>query len=129
MVRSVNHSDLDRPNPYYISYGNESVLPIGLEVPTWRILPWDDVNITSDLLAMRARELQRRDEDLEEAVLHLQCMRFEGKERARQKARHSQRKASNRKRSITTRYQTREGYVAEAGFQMARPISNLQRRK
>ena len=30
---------------------------------------------------MRARELQRRDEYLEEAVLHLQRMRLEGKER------------------------------------------------
>ena len=67
--------------PYYISYGNEPVLSIELEVPTWRILTWDDVHITSDLLAIRARKLQRRDEDLEEAVLHLQCMRFERKER------------------------------------------------
>ncbi len=30
---------------------------------------------------MRARQLQRRDTDLEEAVLHLQRMRLEGKER------------------------------------------------
>ena len=30
---------------------------------------------------MRARQLQRRDEDLEEATLHLQRMRLEGKER------------------------------------------------
>lgn len=29
---------------------------------------------------MRARQIQRRDEDLEEAKLHLQRMRFEGKE-------------------------------------------------
>lgn len=67
--------------PYYISCGNEPVLPIELEIPTWRILPWDNVHTTSDLLAMRARQLQRRDEDLEEAVLHLQRMRLEGKER------------------------------------------------
>lgn len=36
---------------YYISCGNEPVLPIELEVPTWRILPWDDIYTTSDLLA------------------------------------------------------------------------------
>lgn len=40
--------------PYYISCGNEPVLPIELEIPTWRILPWDEVHPTSDLLAMRA---------------------------------------------------------------------------
>ncbi len=36
---------------------------------------------TADLLAIRARQLQHRDEDLEEATLHLQRMRLEGKER------------------------------------------------
>ncbi len=30
---------------------------------------------------MRARQLQRRDDDLEEATLHLQRMQLEGKER------------------------------------------------
>ena len=67
--------------PYYISCGNEPVLPIELEIPTWRILPWEDVHTTRDLLAIRARQLQRRDEDLEEAVHQLQRMRQERKER------------------------------------------------
>lgn len=67
--------------PYYICCGSEPVLPIELEIPTWRILPWDEVHSTADLLAMRARQLQRRDDDLEEATLHLQRMRLEGKER------------------------------------------------
>ena len=66
--------------PDYISCGNELVLPIELEVPTWRILPWESVHTTGDLLAMRARQLQRRDEDLEEAVHHLQRIRQERKE-------------------------------------------------
>lgn len=39
------------------------------------------MHTTGDLLAMRARQLPRRDEDLEEAVHHLQRMRQEGKER------------------------------------------------
>ena len=55
--------------PYYVSCGNEPVPPIELDVPTWRIL------------AMRAPQLQLRDEDLEEATLYLQRMRIEGKER------------------------------------------------
>ena len=55
--------------------------PIELEIPTWQILPWNEVYSTADLLAMRARQLQRRDEDLEEATLHLQRMRLKGKER------------------------------------------------
>ena len=67
--------------PYYICCGSKPVLPIELKVPTWRILPWDEVHSTADLLAMRVRQLQRRDDDLEEAALHLQRMRLEGKER------------------------------------------------
>ena len=45
--------------PYYICCGSEPVLPIELEIPTWRILPWNEVHSTADLLAMRARQLQR----------------------------------------------------------------------
>ena len=71
--------------PYYISCDNEPVLPIELEILTWRILPWDNVHTTSDFLAMRTRQLQRRNEDLEEVVLYLQRMRLEGKERHNEK--------------------------------------------
>lgn len=67
--------------PYYIYCGSEPVLPIELEVPTQQILPWDEVYSTADLLAMRARQLQHRDEDLEETTLHIQRMQLEGKER------------------------------------------------
>ncbi len=42
-------------NPYSISCGSEPVLPIELEIPTWRILSWDEVQSTANLLAMRAR--------------------------------------------------------------------------
>lgn len=34
---------------------------------------------TAEVLALRARQLERRDEDLEEAILHLQRVRTEGK--------------------------------------------------
>ena len=61
--------------PYRLLYGFDPVLPIELDVPTWQILPWGRVQTTSDLLAVRARQLERRDEDLEEAELHLRRMR------------------------------------------------------
>lgn len=67
--------------PYYISCGNEIVLRIELEIPTWQILHWNEVPSTSNLLAMRARQLQRRDQNLEGAILHLQRICLKGKER------------------------------------------------
>ena len=67
--------------PYYICCGSEPVLPIELEVPTWRILLWSKVHSTADLLAIRAFQLQHRDKDLEKATFHLQRMRQKGKKR------------------------------------------------
>lgn len=71
--------------PYYIGCEIEPILPIELEVLTWRILPWKDIHTTSDFLAMCACQLQRRDEELKEAVHHLQRVRLEGKERQDEK--------------------------------------------
>ena len=51
------------------------MLPIEMELPTWRVLPWDQVRTTDELLALRARQLQRRGEDLEEAALHIRRSR------------------------------------------------------
>ena len=73
--------------PYHMVCGQDPVLPIELEFPTWRILPWERVHTTADLLALRARQLERRDEDLEEAILRLQRVRTEGKEYFDQKHR------------------------------------------
>jgi hypothetical protein len=66
--------------PYEIEYLDRAVLPIELEVPTWSVLPWEEVRDTADLLAVRARQLERREEDLEEARLYLQRVRELNKE-------------------------------------------------
>jgi hypothetical protein len=66
--------------PFYLNIGMEAILPIELDIPTWRILPWNSIQTTEDLLAMRARQLLRREDDLEEARLHLQRMREQGKD-------------------------------------------------
>lgn len=67
-------------SPYRILFGQEAVLPIELEVPTWATLSWEKVDNTLDLLALRARQIERRDSDMEEAMLRLQRMRFNNKE-------------------------------------------------
>ncbi|KAF3918141.1 hypothetical protein AA313_de0203932 [Arthrobotrys entomopaga] len=59
-------------SPYYLLYGMDPLLPVDLAYPTWNVLPWPDVYTTADLLAMRARHLERRDEDLEEATFRLE---------------------------------------------------------
>jgi hypothetical protein len=66
--------------PAELLYGYEPVLPVELEVPTWRTLPWEAVHTTADLLAMRARQIERRDADMAEAALRLRRLRERNKD-------------------------------------------------
>ena len=66
--------------PYEFEYASRPVLPIELQYPTWNILNWDSVTGEVDLVAMRARALERREEDLNEARLFLRRMRERNKE-------------------------------------------------
>ncbi len=65
---------------FYLNYEQELVFLIELEMPIWRILLWNDVSDTAGLLALRARQIQQRDEDFEEVVFHFQRVREEGKD-------------------------------------------------
>ena len=56
-------------------YGAQCVLPIELEITSWNALNWEDVRTTADLLTLRAKQLERRDEDLEGVTARLQRMR------------------------------------------------------
>ena len=66
--------------PFYLETGREGLLPIELNFPTWSVLPWEEVTSTADLLAIRIRQLERRDEDLNESLLSVRRHREEGKE-------------------------------------------------
>ena len=66
--------------PAWVHGGEEHVLPIELELPTWQTLPWNEVKETGDLLALRARQLDARDVDIREAVARTRRIREEGKE-------------------------------------------------
>jgi hypothetical protein len=56
------------------------MLPIELVVPTWQSLPWSAVQNHSNLLAVRATQLQFRKDNLEEAVNCTQRLRREAVE-------------------------------------------------
>jgi hypothetical protein len=66
--RATGHS------PFYMAHGVEPVLPFDIEEATWLVdYPTDDIPLsTADLLAIRARALQKREVDLE----HLQARVF-----------------------------------------------------
>jgi hypothetical protein len=72
--RTTVHSSTGM-TPYEIMYANRPILPIELEIPTWSVMNWEEAVTRSDLIAMRARVLERREEDMEEAALHLRRIR------------------------------------------------------
>ncbi len=65
---------------FYLQCDNESVLLIELEISIWRILSWQEIHTIEDLLTMRARQLQRRNENMNEARNLLKRMRKQKKE-------------------------------------------------
>ena len=67
-------------SPHRLLYGCELTLAIELDVPTYTTLPFQQVENTEDLLALRARQFERRDQDIQEALAHLQRMREESTE-------------------------------------------------
>ena len=55
-----------------MSFGQDCLLPLNVEEGTWEVIDWRSVetseNPTAELLAVRARQLEHRAEDLEEAA-------------------------------------------------------------
>jgi hypothetical protein len=66
--------------PFYMVYGREAVLPVETRFPTWRTLGWDEVCDRETLLELRTKQMQMRDEDIEEARMKKDRRRREGKE-------------------------------------------------
>lgn len=61
-------------------YGREAVLPVETRFPTWRTLGWDEVHDRAELLEMRTRQIEMRDEDMEESRLRKERSRKKGQE-------------------------------------------------
>jgi len=75
-IRTTTHAPTGH-TPFFLTYGREAVLPVETRFPTWRTLPWDTVTSSESLIAMRARQVEMRDKDIEEAVLRKERHRKE----------------------------------------------------
>ena len=58
--------------PYRVLFGQECLLPVEIAMESWRVVDWLHVeragNKRAQLLALRARQLERRPEDIEKAA-------------------------------------------------------------
>jgi hypothetical protein len=64
---------------FYLQCDSESMLLIELKIFIWRILSWQKIHIIEDLLTMRTRQLQRRNENMNETKNLLKRMRKQDK--------------------------------------------------
>jgi hypothetical protein len=64
---------------FYLQCDSETMFSIELKIFIWRILSWQEIHIIEDLLTMRARQLQRRNENMNEAKHLLKRMRKQNK--------------------------------------------------
>jgi hypothetical protein len=64
---------------FYLQCDSESMFSIELEIFIWRILLWQKMHIIEDLLTMWVRQLQRRDENMNETRNLLKRMRKQDK--------------------------------------------------
>ena len=65
---------------FRLLYEHDAILLIEIEYSIWHIMNWNKIRSTEDLLTMRVKQFQKRNEDLEEAALHLKRMREQNKE-------------------------------------------------
>ena len=67
-------------SPYYLLYGTEPALPLDLFESTFLVKGFREEMSREDLLALRIRQLEKRDEDIEKAAQLLAKMRFKSKQ-------------------------------------------------
>jgi hypothetical protein len=67
-------------SPYQMVTGQNPVLPIELSLPTWQTLPFRQVKSREELLAVRAMQLDLRDQFVKDAASRVQRLRAGKKE-------------------------------------------------
>ena len=66
--------------PFYLVYDREAILLIKMKYLTWRTLGQNDIRTHKELLVVRARQFEMRDEDILEVIAKQTRKRQEGQE-------------------------------------------------
>jgi hypothetical protein len=69
-----------RISPYRLVFGQDYLFPVKLGWESWAVVDWASMKSREDLLAARARQLERRMEDVQKAVERLRKSREKNKE-------------------------------------------------
>ncbi len=66
--------------PYELIFGERVSLPVEQDVASWSVMPWTSPMSREDLLAVRIRQLQRREEDIKAAAEKVRQVREKEKD-------------------------------------------------
>ena len=66
--------------PFELMYGQKPIMPTEETILSWSSIPWMEDMEHEDLLALRIRQLERRQEDVDKAVERLKKARLKSKE-------------------------------------------------
>jgi hypothetical protein len=69
-------------SPFYLIFGYEPVLPMEVDVPTWRTIDWDDVRTHDQMIEARLEIIAQMQDDVEEAREKVTAYRKKLAERA-----------------------------------------------
>ena len=64
---------------FRLLYEHNAILLIEIKYSTWHIMNWNKIQSIENLLTMRVKQFQRRNENLKKTVLHLKRMRKQNK--------------------------------------------------
>ncbi|KAL3676054.1 hypothetical protein R1sor_026002 [Riccia sorocarpa] len=77
----TTHSSVTGYMPAELVQGQKPIMPVEEQVPTWSVLPWADNLTREELLELRIRQLEQRDEDVRTALERLKEARLSNKDR------------------------------------------------
>ncbi|KAL3680996.1 hypothetical protein R1sor_023952 [Riccia sorocarpa] len=76
----TTHSSVTGYMPVELIQGQKSIMPVEELIPTWSVLPWVDNLTREELLELRIRQLEQRDEDVKLALERLKTTRLNNKD-------------------------------------------------
>jgi hypothetical protein len=76
----TTHSSITGFMPSELMFGQKPIMPTEGAVVTWAALPWTEEMVLKDLLALRMRKLERRQEDVERATEVQKAAQWKSKE-------------------------------------------------
>jgi ribonuclease HI len=107
-------------SPFYLIHGWEPAYPLEVEVPTWRLINWDEVSTAEDLILARIRVLERKNADVAAAREKIAAFRAKAAKRQNEKNIHRLRKTPLKEGDLVLKFDVPRSNDMSTTAKMAR---------